>query len=65
MVIEEHKKLIEHIEQFREIVGVANVYIDDESLNHYAHDETEHVHCLPDIVVKPRSPKAISDIMII
>ena len=60
-----NKNIIEHIKQFKTIVGDANVYMDEESLNHYAHDETENLHFLPDIVLKPRSAKEISAIMII
>ena len=65
MPAEGNKKIIEHIKQFKTIVGDANVYMDEESLNHYAHDETENLHFLPDIVLKPRSAKEISAIMII
>ena len=60
-----NKNIMEHIKQFKTIVGDANVYMDEESLNHYAHDETENLHFLPDIVLKPRSAKEISAIMII
>ncbi|MEP7254338.1 MAG: FAD-linked oxidase C-terminal domain-containing protein [Ferruginibacter sp.] len=52
-----------YIEQFKKIVGEGYVFADDESLNNYAHDETENLHFLPDIVIKPRSANEISDIM--
>lgn len=52
-----------YIEQFKKIVGEAYVFADDESLNNYAHDETENLHFLPDIVIKPRSANEISAIM--
>ena len=52
-----------YIDQFKKIVGEGYVFIDDESLNNYAHDETENLHFLPDIVIKPRSANEISDIM--
>ncbi len=52
-----------YIEQFKKIVGDAYVFADEESLNNYAHDETENLHFLPDIVIKPRSANEISGIM--
>lgn len=52
-----------HIAAFKSIIGKANVYIDAESLQHYAHDETETLHFLPDIVVKPRTAKEVSEIL--
>ena len=58
-------KAIEFIEQFKSITGSTNVYIDEESLHFYAHDETENLHFLPDIVLKPGSAAEISAIMII
>ncbi len=53
------------IELFKNIVGDAYVLADEESLNNYAHDETENLHFLPDIVIKPRTPEEISQIMVI
>jgi len=53
------------VESFKKICGDAYVFIDEESLNNYAHDETENLHFLPDIVIKPRTPQEISQIMII
>jgi len=53
------------IHQFKQIVGESYVFTDEESLNNYAHDETENLHFLPDIVIKPRSAKEISQIMLI
>jgi len=54
---------ITHVEHFQKIVGAAFVFADEENLNNYAHDETENLHFLPDIVVKPRSADEISAIM--
>ena len=48
---------------FKNITGDAFVFTDEESLDHYAHDETENLHFLPDIVIKPRTPEEISAIM--
>jgi len=53
------------IDSIKKITGDAYVFADEESLNNYAHDETENLHFLPDIVVKPRTAQEISQIMII
>lgn len=53
----------EHIQQFKSIVGDAFVLADEENLNHYGHDETEHLLYLPEVVVKPRTAEEISAIM--
>ncbi len=53
------------IDSFNTIAGDAYVFADEESLNNYAHDETENLHFLPDIVIKPRTAQEISQIMII
>ena len=52
-----------HLESFRMIVGEKFVLVDDESLHHYAHDETEDLHFLPAVVIKPRTPEEISAIL--
>lgn len=51
------------LEAFRNIAGSSNVFTDEESLNNYAHDETENLHFLPDIVIKPRTAEEISAVM--
>ena len=53
----------EHIQSLKNIIGVNYVLIDDETLQHYAHDETENLHYLPDVVIKPRTAEEISAIM--
>ncbi len=55
----------DQIDLFKKIVGEKFVSMDEESLNHYAHDETEDLHFLPDIVIKPRTAEQISAILII
>lgn len=50
---------------FKKIVGDRYVFIDEESLNNYAHDETENLHFLPDIVLKPRTAEEISQVMVL
>jgi glycolate oxidase len=54
-----------HIKAFQDIVGEKFVKTDDESLFHYSHDETEDLHYLPEVVIKPRTPEEISAILII
>ncbi len=49
-----------HIEAFKQIVGAANVIVDAESLEFYSHDETETLHFVPEVVVKPGSTEEVS-----
>ncbi len=64
MLVEERKNKVEKlIAQFIQIVGGNYVMLDEENLNHYAHDETENLHFLPDVVIKPRTAEEISAIM--
>ena len=51
------------IKELQKICGEANVFFDEESLNHYGHDETEKLLYPPDVVVKPLSAKEISEIL--
>lgn len=53
----------EFVQSIKKIVGDSYVFVDEESLNHYAHDETENLHFLPDVVTKPRTAEEISAIM--
>src|SRR5215213_5551824 len=55
--------VLNHIEAFKKIVGPEFVFIDDEVLSHYSHDETEDLHFLPDIVIKPATAEEISAIL--
>src|SRR6266498_4354845 len=52
-----------HIGEFRNILGEKYVLIDEESLHNYSHDETEDLHFLPDVVLKPRTAEEISAIL--
>lgn len=54
---------VEHLDSFQRICGHQNVFVDEEVLNHYAHDETEDLHYLPDVVIKPASAEEISAIL--
>jgi glycolate oxidase len=51
------------INQLKQIVGEAYVLFDAESLSNYGHDETEKLVFLPEVVVKPRTAKEISEIL--
>ncbi len=53
----------EIINEFKNIVGENYVLYDDETLDRYAHDETENLYYLPDIVIKPRNADQISAIL--
>jgi glycolate oxidase len=53
----------QHIEAFKRIMGASFVLVDEETLHHYAHDETENLHFLPEIVIKPRTAEEISAIL--
>jgi glycolate oxidase len=52
-----------HIEEFKRILGEKHVLVDEESLHHYSHDETEDLHFLPDVVLKPRTAEEISAVL--
>jgi glycolate oxidase len=51
------------IKQIQQILGDQYVFFDSESLKNYGHDETEELLFLPEIVVKPRTAKEISEIL--
>lgn len=53
----------EIISQFRAIVGEQHVIADTEGKNEYAHDKTEDYFFLPEVVVKPRTPEEVSQIL--
>jgi len=52
-----------HIDEFKQIVGEKYVFVDEDSLYHYSHDETEDFHFLPDVVLKPRTAEEISAVL--
>src|SRR5438045_845955 len=52
-----------HIEEFKKILTEKFVLSDEESLYNYSHDETEDLHYLPDVVLKPQTPEEISAIL--
>jgi glycolate oxidase len=53
----------EHIDQFKNSIGKQFVFVDEESLDIYSHDETENLRYLPEVVLKPRTAEEISAIM--
>src|SRR5665811_283858 len=53
---------LQHIDTFKTIVGKQFVFVDEENLYKYSHDETENLHYLPEVVIKPRSAEEISEI---
>jgi glycolate oxidase len=53
----------EHIEQFKKIIGEEFVFVDEETLFIYSHDETEQLHYPPEVVLKPRTTEEISAVM--
>jgi glycolate oxidase len=54
---------LHQIEEIKKIIGEQYVLVDEETLQRYAHDETEDLHYLPDIVIKPRTAEEIGDIL--
>ncbi len=64
MLISEAKNMVlDCLHQFKKIVGDNFVFVDEETLNNYAHDETENLHFLPDTVLKPKTTEEISAIL--
>ena len=59
-----YKKINEnHINIFQSIVGEQYVFVDDENLERYGQDETENLIFYPEVVVKPRTPEEISQLL--
>ena len=63
MIATEKIIAVDLLDEFRAICGESNVYVDAEVLSHYASDETEDLHFLPDVVLKPGTAGEISAIM--
>lgn len=53
----------EHILFFKRALGELYVFTDEESLTNYSKDETEDLRYLPEVVLKPRTPQEISEIL--
>ncbi|MBA4196684.1 MAG: FAD-binding oxidoreductase [Chitinophaga sp.] len=54
---------LKDLETLKQIVGEQYVFADEEALNHYGHDETEHLLFLPNAVVKPGTTEEVSAIL--
>lgn len=52
-----------HIELFKKICGGKNVITNEIELDDYAHDQTENLHFIPQVVLKVRSAEEISEIL--
>ncbi|HKG07301.1 MAG TPA: FAD-linked oxidase C-terminal domain-containing protein [Pedobacter sp.] len=53
----------DRLDQIIAIAGRSNVFIDQESLSHYAHDETEDLKYYPEVVVKPDDAASIAELV--
>jgi len=51
------------IDQLKKKVGAEYVFTDEAKLKQYGHDETEDLLFIPEVVVKPRTPQEISEIL--
>jgi glycolate oxidase len=51
--------------EFLHIAGEGNILSDAVELDRYAHDETEHLHYMPEMVITPRTAEEISAILLI
>ena len=51
------------LEIFKQIVGIDFVFTDEEKLLEFSHDETEDLSFLPEVVVKPRNTKEVSQLL--
>jgi glycolate oxidase len=63
MITTQPLPVLEQVEAFRAIVGDPYVFVDSEVLHQYSHDETEDLHYLPDVVIKPQTAEEISSIL--
>src|SRR6187431_2959352 len=63
VTLEDRGRYLTYASAFKEIVGDTNVISNAESLEPYGRDETENLHFLPDIVIKPRTTQEVSEIM--
>lgn len=61
--MDQHKITNEHLEIFKKICGGQYVITSGAELSSYGHDETEHLHFLPEVVLKVRSAEEISEIL--
>ena len=63
LTIDNKQTAASHLDAFQKIIGEEYVFVDEEVLSNYASDETEDLHFLPDVVLKPETAEEISAIM--
>jgi glycolate oxidase len=63
MFVESASLSIDHVESLKKIVGDQYVLLDEDSLNQFGQDQTEHLLFLPEVVVRPRTAEEVSAIM--
>jgi glycolate oxidase len=63
MLVEKVNLLAAHIDDFKTICGSENVLTNVDEIDRYGHDETEALHFLPEVVLKPRTAEEISEIL--
>lgn len=63
MNMEYTKITSELLELIKAAVGAENVFLDEESLSTYSHDETEDLKYHPEVVVKPRDTAAVAALL--
>ena len=51
------------LDEIKKITGPENVFVDEEVLADYSHDETEDLRFLPEIVVKPADTGQVSELL--
>src|SRR4051812_11005678 len=51
------------VNQFREVIGVANVIVDPEVKQEYGHDKTEDFFFMPALVLKPANTNEVSEVV--
>ncbi len=51
------------LDQFKSIVGEENMMLDEERRYDYSHDKTEDYSFMPDVVLKPRTPEEVSELL--
>ena len=61
--VEKVNLLAAHIDDFKNICGSENVVTNVDEMHRYGHDETEALHFLPEVVVRPRTAQEISEIL--
>ncbi len=54
---------VAHLVTFKQLLGEQYVLADEESLQHYGHDETEELVYLPEVILKPLTVEEISAIL--